>query len=83
MTCRRTADGGFWDDSEDERLALLRQCVISKADYVEIELDSAQAVRRFGPSKRVISYTNLKETPSDIDAIYDQCRGRDPTSSSW
>ena len=78
MTCRRTADGGNWDDSDDERLALLRQCVISKADYVEIELDSAQAVRRFGPSKRVISYTNLKETPSDIDAFYDQCRGRDP-----
>ncbi|HEX3313251.1 MAG TPA: type I 3-dehydroquinate dehydratase, partial [Gemmataceae bacterium] len=64
--------------SEDERLALLRQCVISKADYVEIELESAQAVRRFGTSKRVISYTNLKETPADIDAMYDQCRGRDP-----
>jgi 3-dehydroquinate dehydratase / shikimate dehydrogenase len=78
MTCRRSADGGHWDDSDEERLALLRQCVISKADYVEIELDAAQAVRRFGPSRRVISYTNLKETPADIDAIYDQCRGRDP-----
>ena len=78
MTCRRADDGGSWEDGEDERLALLRQCIISKADYVEIELDSAAAVRRFGPAKRVISYTNLKETPSDIETIYDQCRSKDP-----
>src|SRR4051794_7083450 len=48
MTCRRAEDGGFWDGSDEERLALLRQCITSKADYVELELDVAGAVRRYG-----------------------------------
>lgn len=78
MTCRRQADGGFWDGSEEERLAILRQCVISKADYVELELDVADSVRRFGPCKRIIAYTNLRETPGDILDIYDQARGKNP-----
>src|SRR5580700_7861211 len=64
MSCRRVRDGGAWDGTEEERLALLRQCIISKADYVEIELDVADQIRPFPPARRVISYTNLTETPS-------------------
>lgn len=78
MTCRRPNDGGFWDDPEEERLAILRQCIISKADYIELELDAADAVRPFPPSKRVISYTNLRETPGDIHDIYDQMKTKKP-----
>ena len=74
MTCRRPEDGGFWDGTEPERLAILRQCIISKADYVEIELDAADDIRPFPPSKRVISYTNLRETPSDILDIYEDMK---------
>ncbi|MBI1833045.1 MAG: type I 3-dehydroquinate dehydratase, partial [Planctomycetes bacterium] len=74
MTCRRPADGGFFEDSEEERLAILRQCIISKADYVEIELDAADDIRPFPPSKRVISYTNLSETPIDIQEIYEEMK---------
>src|SRR3954462_6296773 len=36
MSCRRVQDGGEWQGTEEERMALLRQCIISKADYVEI-----------------------------------------------
>src|ERR1043165_2709490 len=78
MTCRRAADGGFWDGSEQERLAILRQCIICKADYVEIELDVADDIRAFPPSKRVISYTNLSETPSDILDIYEDAKTKRP-----
>src|SRR4051794_27557329 len=78
MTCRRPRDGGHWDGTEDERLAILRQCIISKADYVEIELDVADQIRPFPPSQRVIAYTNLTETPADILDIYDQARARKP-----
>lgn len=70
FSCRRRQDGGEWTGSEDERLALLRQCIVSKADYVEIELDVADQVRKFPPTKRVISYTNLQETPADLAEIY-------------
>src|SRR5260370_12570479 len=58
MACRRPVDGGFFEDSEDERLAILRQCIISKADYVQIEVDAADDIRPFPPRKRGISYTN-------------------------
>src|SRR5262245_21565374 len=78
MSCRRGQDGGYWDGSEQERLAILRQCIISKADYVEIELDVADEIRRFPPSQRVISYTNLQETPPDILEIYDEMRTKSP-----
>src|SRR6516165_9158401 len=72
MSCRRPQDGGEWDGSEEERLAILRQCIISKADYVEIELDAADQIRPFPPSKRVISYTYLHETPGDLAEVYAQ-----------
>jgi 3-dehydroquinate dehydratase/shikimate dehydrogenase len=78
MSCRRPRDGGEWQGSETERLTLLRQCIIDKADYVEIELDIADQIRPFPPAKRVISYTNLQETPADIGEIYNQCRLKNP-----
>src|SRR5437016_5432451 len=78
MSCRRPVDGGHFAGSEAERLALLRQCIISKADYVEIELDVADEIRKFPPSKRVISYTNLQETPANIGEIYAQAQTKNP-----
>ena len=78
MSCRRAKDGGYWDGSEKDRLVILRQCIISKADYVEIELDVADDIRRFPPSQRVIAYTNLQETPSDILDIYDEAKSKSP-----
>ncbi len=78
MVCRRPDDGGFWDGTESERLAILRQCIISKAEYVEIELDAADDIRPFPPSKRVISYTNLRETPTDILDIYEEMKSKRP-----
>jgi 3-dehydroquinate dehydratase/shikimate dehydrogenase len=78
MSCRRPEDGGSWDGTEEERLALLRQCIISKADYVEIELDVADQIRPFPPAKRVISYTNLAETPYDIAEIYAEAQTKKP-----
>jgi 3-dehydroquinate dehydratase/shikimate dehydrogenase len=78
FSCRRPQDGGDWEGSEDERLAILRQCIISKADYVEIELDAADQIRKFPPAKRVISYTNLRETPADIADIYAQAQTKSP-----
>jgi 3-dehydroquinate dehydratase/shikimate dehydrogenase len=78
MSCRRPQDGGDWQGTEAERLALLRQCIVSKADYVEIELDVADQIRPFPPSQRVISYTNLSEMPADIAEIYNEARGKQP-----
>jgi 3-dehydroquinate dehydratase/shikimate dehydrogenase len=76
LCCRRKTDGGDWEGPEEERLAVLRQCIVSKADYVEIELDVADQIRPFPPTKRVISYTNFRETPADIQDIYAEAQSK-------
>jgi 3-dehydroquinate dehydratase/shikimate dehydrogenase len=78
MSCRRPDDGGNWEGTEDERLAILRQCIVSRADYVEIEHDIADQIRPFPGSKRVISYTNLDTTPSDLPDIYTNMQSMKP-----
>src|SRR5262249_35481332 len=74
FSCHRKSDGGDWAGTEEERLTLLRQCIVSKADYVEIELDVADQIRKFGPTKRVIAYSNLHETPSYVADIYQEAQ---------
>src|SRR5262249_45073885 len=78
VSCRRPRDGGQWDGSEEERLAILRQCVVKKTDYVEIEHDVADQVRPFPGCKRVISYTNLTTTPTDLADIYNDMQAKKP-----
>lgn len=77
VSCRRIRDGGYWQGSDAARLALLRQSVFEKADYVEIELDCAESIRRYGTTKRIISYTNLDEVPTNLETIYDDAASRD------
>lgn len=78
LSCRRLKDGGSWHGTEDDRLMLLRQCLVSKADYVEIELDVADQVGQLPPAKRVVSYTNLEKTPANIAAIYAEALKKQP-----
>jgi 3-dehydroquinate dehydratase/shikimate dehydrogenase len=59
-------------------LALLRQAVLEKAAYVEIELDVANDVRRYGPTQRVVAYTNLREVPANLESIYADACAADP-----
>ena len=78
FSCRRLQDGGNWKGTEVERQVLLRQAILIKADYVEIEEDIADQIRPFPPCQRVISYTNLKETPPDIMGIYAEMQQKKP-----
>src|SRR3984957_15902153 len=61
MTCRRPQDQGRWRGSEDQRLTLLRAAIAQGAGYIDLEHDIAKAVRRYGNTKRVISYHNFEE----------------------
>lgn len=77
VSCRRIRDGGYWQGTDAARLALLRQSVFEKADYVEIEVDCAESIRRYGTTKRIIAYTNLNEVPTNLESIYDDAAARD------
>lgn len=68
-TVRRKSDGGNWRGSEEERIQLLRSLIAEGVEYVDLELDVAPKIPRFGKTKRVVSYHNMEETPADLDAI--------------
>ncbi|MGE0760217.1 MAG: shikimate dehydrogenase [Pirellulaceae bacterium] len=73
VTCRREQDGGFWKHPEQDRLMLLRSAIAEGVDYVDLEMDVAGQIPRFGKTKRIISYHNFKETPADLREIHAQC----------
>jgi 3-dehydroquinate dehydratase/shikimate dehydrogenase len=77
-TFRLPADGGRFAGTEAERQTLLRQAIVSGLfEWIDLETDIADSVRRFGTVKRVVSYHNMKETPADLDAIYDRMLKQD------
>jgi len=73
VSCRRKKDGGNWSGTEDERLALLRNTIVAGPEYVELDLDIADKIPRFGNTKRVISHTSLNRPLSNVDEIFEQC----------
>ncbi len=77
FTVRRGADGGLWRGSEEKRLSLMRQAIVAGVDYIDIEMDAAREIRRYGKTKRVISYHNLKQTPGDLLQIAQQAEEMD------
>ena len=74
ISCRRQADGGAWTDSEDDRLVQLRTAIIANPAYVELELDIAGKIPRFGSVKRVISHTSLDKPLTNVEALIDQAK---------
>ncbi len=70
VTCRRAADGGRWEQSEEARLLVLRTAIVEGADYVDLEDDIAAQVPRFGATKRIISHHDFHKTPADLAGLH-------------
>jgi 3-dehydroquinate dehydratase / shikimate dehydrogenase len=69
-TVRRPPDGGKWAGGEDARKILLRQAIVAGFDWVDLETDTADAIPRFGPVRRIVSYHNRNEMPADLEGIH-------------
>lgn len=72
ITCRPRWEGGGFDGSEEERLALLEQAVAQGAEYVDIEW--AALTPTFGGGGRhrlVVSMHDFSGIPTDLDARVD------------
>lgn len=74
VTNRPVREGGKFDGSEEERISLLKLAIRLQADFVDIEHDSIQYIRRNTDhrvtTKIIVSYHNFRETPGDLSAIY-------------
>lgn len=69
-TVRRPVDGGRFPGTEEERLKLLRQAIVAGFDWVDLETDIIDQVRRFKDVRRIVSYHNMRELPNDLEKIY-------------
>ncbi|RMG40437.1 MAG: type I 3-dehydroquinate dehydratase [Planctomycetota bacterium] len=72
ISCRRPQEGGHWDRGEEDRLKLLRTAIVAGPAYVELDLETAAQIPRYGQTKRVISYTNLEQPVSRITPILER-----------
>jgi 3-dehydroquinate dehydratase / shikimate dehydrogenase len=72
LACRRPQDGGKFEGTEDERMLLLRQAIVAGPEYIELDLDAAGKVPRFGKTKRLISLTSLGGPPDDLETIFEE-----------
>ena len=77
-TCRRTADGGRWAQSEEARRLVLRTAIVEGADYVDLEDDIAARVPRYGGTKRIISHHDFHKTPADLQSLHARLAALDP-----
>ena len=73
ITLRRAADGGLWRGDEEKRQRLLREAIALGVDYVDLEMDVAKQIRKFGRTRRIISYHNVRKTPTELADITEQC----------
>ncbi|HMO34602.1 MAG TPA: shikimate dehydrogenase [Gemmatales bacterium] len=76
-TIRRREDGGRWSKSEDERQMLMRLAIVGGFDWVDIETDIAEKIKRFGQVKRIVSYHNPREIPKNLEEIFGKMHHQD------
>ena len=73
VSCRSEKDGGKWKGNEQQRVQLLREAIVAGPAYVELDVDIANSIPRFGSTKRVISHTSINRPLSKIDEVFAQC----------
>ena len=78
VTCRRPVDGGRSKMSEDQRQSLLRQAIVAGAEYVDLEHDIAAQIRRYGKTKRIVSFHDFNGTPNALEERHAQMCTLDP-----
>lgn len=72
VTCRRKEDYGRWKGNEDERITLLRSAIVAGVEFVDLEVDVAKEIPRYGKTRRIVSYHNFEETPDDLNRIHEE-----------
>ena len=72
ISCRKPEEGGAFKGTDDERVMLLKQAILASPAYVELDLETARKVPRFGKTQRVVSHTSLDRPLADIESVIDE-----------
>ena len=57
---------------------MLRQAIVDGVDYIDLEEDVAKNIRRYGKTKRIVSYHDFRHTPEDLAAVHARLAALDP-----
>ena len=55
----------------------MRQCIAGGFDWVDLEHDVADNIRRFASVKRIVSYHNVEGVPENLEQIYEKMCAQD------
>lgn len=85
ISCRRRKDGGNFEGTEEERLALLREALTARPAIIELELDIAAQIPRTSGTKRLIAVNRPFRAVTDIAALQQQAMqvGADVLKVVW
>jgi 3-dehydroquinate dehydratase/shikimate dehydrogenase len=72
VSCRRRQDGGAWDGDEDARRMLLREAIVAGPAYIELDMDIAPRIPRFGKTQRIIAFTRTDGPEDDIESVFNE-----------
>lgn len=72
VSCRNLKEGGHYQGSDDERIMLLKQVILAGPAYVELDIETAKKIPRFGKTQRVVSYTSLDRPLGDMESVFDE-----------
>ena len=83
ITNRKNDEGGFFSGNENKRIAILKSAIKFGADYIDIECSSDKniirdVIKNKKNTKIIISYHNFKETPDNINQIYNNIKKLNP-----
>jgi 3-dehydroquinate dehydratase/shikimate dehydrogenase len=79
VTCRAGWEGGAFDGSEEERLAILTRASELGAEFVDVEWKAdRRALVLFGGTRLVLSHHDFEGTPSDLDDRVSAMRAEHP-----
>ena len=51
---------------------MLRQAIAAGPAYIELDLDIAPRIPRFGETQRIISFTRLDRPEDDVDSVFSE-----------
>jgi 3-dehydroquinate dehydratase/shikimate dehydrogenase len=77
VTNRCKEEGGYFNGSEEQRIAYLMAAARLHAAYIDIELKHMPGEFDKNSSKLIVSYHNFSETPQNLKEIYNQIANTD------
>ncbi|MBI1347537.1 type I 3-dehydroquinate dehydratase [bacterium] len=85
VSCRRKKDGGAFEGSEDDRIALLQEALTAGPAYIELELEIAHRIPRHPHTKRLIAINRPFRAITDLADLQQQAAnvGADVVKYLW